>query len=54
MTMDNQYRAASLYDAGWRSEDRDDLIDEYDLTEDEADAICEELSAIESEEGINA
>lgn len=48
MTMNDQYRAASLYDGGWRSEDRDDLIDEYDLTEDEADAICAELSAIEA------
>ena len=36
--------AAALYDGEWRAEDRDDLIKEYDLTEDEADAICEMLA----------
>lgn len=46
MTMNNQYSAASLYDGGWRAEDRDQLIDEYNLTADEADDICKELAAI--------
>ena len=46
MTMNNQYSAASLYDGGWRTEDRDRLIDEYNLTEEEADDICKELAAI--------
>jgi hypothetical protein len=46
MTMNNQYSAASLYDGGWRAEDRDQMIDEYGLTADEADDICKELAAI--------
>ena len=46
MTMNNQYSTASLYDGGWRAEDRDQLIDEYNLTADEADDICKELAAI--------
>ena len=44
MTMNNQYSAAALYDGGWRAEDRDQLIDEYNLTEEEADEICKELA----------
>ena len=44
MTMNNQYSAASLYDGGWRAEDRDQLISEYGLTADEADEICKELA----------
>lgn len=44
MTMNNQYSAASLYDGGWRAEDRDQLIDEYNLTADEADELCKELA----------
>lgn len=36
--------AASLYDGGWRAEDHDDLMIEYDLTADEADQICELLA----------
>ena len=46
MTKNNQYSAASLHDGGWRAEDRDQLIDEYNLTADEADDICKELAAI--------
>ena len=44
MTMNSQYSAASLYDGGWRAEDRDQMIDEYGLTADEADGICKELA----------
>ena len=44
MTMNNQYSAASLYDGGWRAEDRDQLIEEYNLAEEEADEICKELA----------
>jgi len=44
MTMNSQYSAASLYDGGWRAEDRDQLIEEYNLTADEADEICKELA----------
>lgn len=46
MKFENQYSAASLYDGGWRTEDRDQLISEYGLTADEADDICKELAAI--------
>ena len=39
--------AAALYDGGWRAEDRDQLITEYDLTLEDAEAICEALKDIE-------
>lgn len=35
--------AASLLDGGWRAEDREELISEYELTEEEADEICKLL-----------
>ena len=35
--------AAILFDGGWRAEDREELISEYDLTEEEADEICKLL-----------
>lgn len=44
---DVESSAAALYDGGWRATDRDDLITEYDLTADEADAICAELDRME-------
>ena len=43
----NQYSGASLYDGGWRSEDKEELIREYDLTAEEADEIVAELKKIE-------
>lgn len=43
------YTAAALYDGGWRAEDRDWLIDEYELSEEEADAICKMLAYYENE-----
>lgn len=46
-TMSNQYDAAALFDGGWRSTDKEDLIAEYELTEEEANEICEELKAYE-------
>ena len=42
--------AASLYGGGWRAEDRDDLISEYDFTDREADAICTQLEAYDEDE----
>ena len=36
--------AASLFDGGWRAEDREELISEYELTEEEADEICKLLA----------
>ena len=40
--------AASLYDGGWRAADREQMIECYTLTEDEADAICELLEQYEN------
>ena len=45
--MDYQESAAALYDGGWRAEDREQLISEYNLTEKEADEICEWLKEFE-------
>lgn len=39
-----EFAASFLYDSGWRAEDKDDLIREYDLTNEAADAICEKLA----------
>lgn len=40
MIADFYSSAAALYDGGWRAEDKEQLIEEYDLTEDEAERIC--------------
>lgn len=51
--MDYERSAASLYDGGWRAEDREQMISEYKLTEEEADGLCEwlaEYAAREKEE----
>ena len=42
---DIESTAASLYDGGWTAEDRDKLISESELTEEDADAICEMLKS---------
>lgn len=42
--------AANLYDGGWRAADREQMIEYYTLTEDEADAICELLVEYENAE----
>lgn len=39
--------ATALYDGGWRWTDKDELIEEYELTEEEAGAICITLEDIE-------
>lgn len=46
-----QSSAAALYDGGWRAADKEDLILEYDLYEDDAEKICELLA--EYEQGEN-
>ena len=38
--------AGVLFDGGWRAEDRDWLISEYDFTVEEADDICEILAEL--------
>lgn len=50
MTYSNQYSAAALYSGGWRATDRDQLIAEYNLTETEANELCEELAIIAEED----
>lgn len=49
MIKDIESSAAALYDGGWRADDREELIAEYQLPEDEADAICEKLKEYENQ-----
>lgn len=49
MIKDISSSAAALYDGGWRSEDKDQLISEYQLSEADADALCESLAEMEIE-----
>lgn len=44
---DAQYSAASLYEGGWRSDAVSDLIEQFNLTGDEAERIYNELLEIE-------
>ncbi len=44
--------AASLYDGGWRSDDREGLIYEYGMTDEVVEAITEKLAEYE-EKNIN-
>lgn len=39
--------ALSLYDGGWRANDRDELIANYNLSTAEADIICDRLAEID-------
>ena len=47
-TFDNQYLVDSLFDCGWRAEDKDELISEYGFTEEEAEDVAAELAAMEA------
>ena len=47
MINDYESSAAALYDGGWRKDDKEELISEYDLTNDEAEKICEILADME-------
>lgn len=49
MIKDYEASIAALYDGGWKAEDRDQLIKEYELTDEEADKICEILEKYEKE-----
>lgn len=44
---DYETSAAALYDGGWRTEDKEELMTYYGLTEHEADRLCECLAEIE-------
>lgn len=46
--VDLETEAASLYDGGWRAEDRDSIQKEYDLTDDDTDAIVKKLADYEN------
>ena len=46
---DYQTSAAALFDGGWRAEDKEQLMAEYDLTEAEATEICEWLKEMEED-----
>ena len=46
---DTQYSAASLYEGGWRSDEISELIEQFNLTCDEAERIYNELLEIEQE-----
>jgi hypothetical protein len=49
MTTNEIYETASnLFDGGWKSCDLEEIKEEYELTDDEAVAICEELADIEA------
>ena len=50
MIKDVQSSAAALYDGGWRAADKEDLIEEYELTADEAAEICELLQEYEEKD----
>lgn len=47
MIYDMQSFVTNLFKSGWKSADRERLIREYDLTEDEVDNICEWLKDME-------
>lgn len=42
--------ACNLYGGGWRAGDKDWLMDEYKITEEYAEELCEALRMIEDEE----
>ena len=42
-----QTSAAYLYDCGWRKEDKEQLVVEYGLSEEDAQKICAELAEFE-------
>ena len=44
---DNQYTAASLYAGGWRADALPDLIEQFNVTGDEAERIYNELLDLE-------
>lgn len=41
--------ANNLYGGGWRAGDKDWLIAEYNITEEDAEMLCEALEMIEQE-----
>lgn len=50
MIHDFHETAAALYDGGWRPEDREQMIAEYNLNETDADSICTLMESFGKEE----
>ena len=44
--------AIALYDGGWRAIDKEWIMDEYKIIEDEVTYICEILAELEERTGI--
>lgn len=44
---ETQSIAAALFEGGWRKEDKEQLMQEYGLTDEQADVICELLAEME-------
>ena len=42
-----EFTASALYDGGWRADDMFALQEEYDLTDEEVEAICKLLAEYE-------
>ena len=41
------YDAGSLYDGGWRKDDKELLMVTYDMSEEMAERVCKELEELE-------
>lgn len=48
MIKDMTSSVAALYDGGWRCTDYDELIAEYDLTDEEARTLCAALAHMQA------
>ena len=46
--------AAALYDGGWRTEDHYELIEYYDLSQDDANEICKNLKSMRKKLKVNS
>ncbi len=49
MLKDIKSSAAALYDGGWRSEDKDQLREEHNLTLEDVEELCKELERLEEQ-----
>lgn len=50
MLKDVQASAAALYDGGWRAGDKEELMAEYGLSEEEAESVCQYLEEFAKKE----
>lgn len=49
MLKDIEHSAAALYDGGWRSQDKEQLQQEYHLSDEEAEEIAAALEALDTD-----